>query len=440
MSLFNDPPPLSPRHTPPEPADGWQATRAQTALATQMLQDDTDVPQVHPDVGRPVGAGRHELFVSCAPDEALEQQFDHLRPEYMVVHDVGTASSRKLLLGIASASGRALQTLAIRRQGFGTTLATLEFLELPTCDGNSLRLYTTAWAGAPSVPTEAGTHEAVALMLLRHSRLGVIMVGELAAPALAAALKPLREQMAGSGWRNRHLLLLPLSSAHVLVTQGVELSNGTGVNVRTTPQVTRPADAWSFIAGTWSRLREQGKAVGLEIPELASLRPTAGATPTAAPPPSPSPAPAFSQAATEPMPMLPMPEIPRGPSAASSPVDPLQRYVQQVSELPGIVSCCVFDMATGRDLHHAGASPRPAELARHGGALLDAMSATSRALGLGHAVPEAAITLGSHHLLLRPVPGHPGLVLHAALDKAQANLVLARLQLQRLDELLEPPR
>jgi hypothetical protein len=55
---------------------------------------------------------------------------------------------------------------------------------------------------------------------------------------------------------------------------------------------------------------------------------------------------------------------------------------------------------------------------------------------MGHTLPEAAITLGSHHLLLRAVPGHPRLALHAALDKASANLTLVRLQVQRLDGLL----
>ena len=69
--------------------------------------------------------------------------------------------------------------------------------------------------------------------------------------------------------------------------------------------------------------------------------------------------------------------------------------------------------------------------------LLAAMVATSRTLGLGHALPEAAITLGSHHLLLRAVPGHAGLALHAALDKTHANLTLARLQVQRMDSLFE---
>src|SRR5258705_264099 len=58
-------------------------------------------------------------------------------------------------------------------------------------------------------------------------------------------------------WPNRHLLLLPLSTANALVTQGMELARGTGVNVRTTPQVARPADAWNFISSTWTRLREE---------------------------------------------------------------------------------------------------------------------------------------------------------------------------------------
>ena len=47
------------------------------------------------------------------------------------------------------------------------------------------------------------------------------------------------------------------------------------------------------------------------------------------------------------------------------------------------------------------------------------MMAASRALGFGHALPEAAITLGAHHLLLRGVPRNPGLAMHAVLDKTQ---------------------
>jgi hypothetical protein len=41
-------------------------------------------------------------------------------------------------------------------------------------------------------------------------------------------------------------------------------------------------------------------------------------------------------------------------------------------------------------------------------------------------------------VLLRAVPKHPQLALHVVLDKAQANLTLARLQLGRLDAMFDP--
>ena len=53
--------------------------------------------------------------------------------------------------------------------------------------------------------------------------------------------------------------------------------------MRTTPQVARPADAWAFITGTWSRLREQAPADGRTVPELGAFKPApyqrAGAPP-----------------------------------------------------------------------------------------------------------------------------------------------------------------
>jgi hypothetical protein len=61
------------------------------------------------------------------------------------------------------------------------------------------------------------------------------------------------------------------------------------------------------------------------------------------------------------------------------------------------------------------------------------MMAGSRNLGLGYAVPDAVITLGQHHLMLRPVPEHAGLVLNVVLDKPHVNLTLVRAQMHKLD-------
>jgi hypothetical protein len=413
--------------SPSNHADEWQSTRAETSVPTQIQpreEDESDPAQR--DIGRPVSPFQRELFVSCDPAEAIQQQFDHLQPEYIALHDLGTSSSRKLLAGVAAASGRPVQKLVIRRQGYGTPLATLEFVDFAAAGHASLRLYTTE--------TDADTHarHELARVLLRYSRLGVIMVGDLPPHLMASSFEPLREAMIKRDWHNRHMLLLPLAHSTTLGSTGTELGRGTGVTVRTTPQVSRPADAWSFISGTWNRLREQiHTEAGLSLPPLpgANSRSGSGAEgPASAPMPLTPPV-------IPPVAMKPMPTV--SPRERQPDDGPLARYVHQLIELPGMVSVAIFDTASGRPLLHAGARPGGPELGQHGAAILAAMAQASRTLGMGHVLPEAAITFGTHHLLLRAVPHHPGLALHAVLDKTHANLTLARLQIGRMDVVLD---
>jgi len=247
------------------------------------------------------------------------------------------------------------------------------------------------------------------------------MVGELPSHSIASALRPFQDAILQGPWPNRHMLLLPLASGSSLMAQGAEMARGTPVNVRTSPQVTRPADAWGYINGTWGRLGE---------PADAAARRVVSATAPAATPPG-------GRAQPDPLTLRPMPVVqPQGSPRTGTPRSVLDNYVHQLCELPGMVSCCVFDVTSGLVVAHAGASPRAEDLAMQGKMLLGAMGTSSRSMGMGHALPEAAITLGSHHLLLRAVPGHPRLALHAALDKASANLTLVRLQVQRLDAVL----
>lgn len=417
---------------PPSAPDAWQATRAQTALATQFLRDEDDYLSAEKgDIGRQISATERELFVSCEPALALQQQFEHLQPEFIAVHDIGTSISRKLLAGIAAASGREMQKLIIRRQGYGTALATMEFIELPTADGSLLRIYTT------EADADTAARHGIARVLLGFSRLGAVMVGDLPTHGIAASLKPIRDDILAGPWHNRDLLLMPLASASALVAQGAELGQGTGVNVRTTPQVARPADAWGYINATWSRLREQAPAMPRPTkraaPDQGRSRPQPAAAPNFVPTTS------RATADTQPMPlgMRPMPSVAGQPVREASAESLLDRYVRQLSQLTGMVSCCIFDVASGRVHAHAGAGPKAEELASFGADLMAATIDASRGLGLGLTMPEAAVTLGAHHLLLRPVPRHAGLALHAVLDKTQANLTLARLQVQRMDSLFD---
>jgi len=429
------PTPGQPRSAGESP-DAWASTRAQTALATQLLEDEGDyLATDKEEVGRQIGGNERELFVSCAPAEALQQQFEHLQPNFIAVHDIATSSSRKLLTGIAAASGRAVQKLVIRRQGYGTALATLEFVELPTADNQLLRLYTT------EADADTASRHAIARTLLAYSRLGVVMVGELPGHAIASTLKPLHDDIVAGPWPNRNILLLPLASASTLVTHGLNLGRGTGVAVRTTPQVARPADAWAFITGTWSRLREQAPTDGRAVPELGAFKPAAyqpKRPPVVTGLPSGDTLPMEDDARSPVvLTMRPMPAIAAPSYSPTMPSTLIERYVKQLSELNGVISCCVFEIQNGHAIAHAGANPGSVELSAHGSALIAAMMTTSRALGFGHALPEAAISLGAHHLLLRGVPRNPGLAMHAVLDKTSANLTLARLQVLRMDALFE---
>jgi hypothetical protein len=61
------------------------------------------------------------------------------------------------------------------------------------------------------------------------------------------------------------------------------------------------------------------------------------------------------------------------------------------------------------------------------------MNDASRALGLGASQPEASISTTSHHLLLRPIPGHPGVAVFLVLLAGASNLMLAKMQLERVE-------
>jgi hypothetical protein len=407
-----------------EQEQAWEATRQHAGAATQVMVDSTsELPRSQQQVGRRISDAQWELFVACEAAEALQQQFETLQPEYAVLHDVGTQSSRRMLQGLAAAMQRPVHQLHIRRQGVGMPLARIEFVELPVGpDQPVLRLYTS------ETDADTAQRRRLARTLLSHSRLGVIMVSDLPPHALATALMPLRDAIVEGPWHNLELLMLPLAGASSLGGQAAHLARGSKVKIRTTPVVTRPAEAWSYLRASWNKLREQLSDEAIHIPEIFDLAPVVG---TAAPAQA-------TGAARSPLPMQPMPEVRATAAPAPAVADPvLTTYLRKCGELKGMVSCCVFELATQRTISHTGARPGPAGLAAHGASLMASMAEAAHALNLGDAAPDAAITLGAHHVILRTVPARRGLAMHAVLDKAQANLTLVRLQLQRLDLLLE---
>ncbi len=385
---------------------------------TQIVGNRADyLGEGQSDVGQRVADDKLELFVNGDPAQAMLQQFAQLAPDFIVLHDIGVSTSLRLLSAIASATGSKLQQLSTRRQGHGVALATLRFVEIAGRGSGRLRLYTT------DIDADSQARRALAAVLLGHSHLGVLMVGELPPHALDTALQPLRDAIRIGPWPNRHLLLVPLGAPAALAAQAASLAGPPGLAVHVTPQPMRPNDAWSYVTGAWNRLRDGG----VEPPPrlVARLvahpvaRPVAHRAP-AVPPPQDAP--------TDMMPLR-MPN----PAAADLAPGRWDDYLRACSAIKGLMSACVFDFRTVRALAHCGSRPEPERLVTQGMSLWTAMAESSRGLGLGPSQPDAAITLTGHHLLLHPLPGHPGILLHAVLDASVANLTLARMQLQRID-------
>ena len=392
--------------------------------ATQIVSDkDTYLGNAQADIGRRIADDQLELFVVCQPAEAMLQQFAQAAPDFIAIHDIGTASSARLLAAVAAASQRKLQKLLIRRQGYGVALATLQFVELPLRPGRNLRVYTT------HIDADTQTRHQLAQVLLAHSRLAVVMLGELPPHALGSSLQPLRDAIANGPWPNRQMLLVPLAPAATLPAQAATLGGHSGVVVRTTPQVARPADAWAFISGAWNRLNGAGNAP--------QARPQAAAppadTPVFAPPPM-----AAAYAATQPLELSPMPSTgtpnpaPQSTSSAALWGD----YVRRCAAIKGVTECCVFDIDLQRSLAHSGTQRTADRLAAKGAMMHAVMSDSANVLGLGGANPDAAITLEQHHLLLRPMPGRPRVALHMVIDRHHGNIGLARAQLHQIDQAL----
>jgi predicted regulator of Ras-like GTPase activity (Roadblock/LC7/MglB family) len=395
-----------------------------SAPATQIVRDrEAYLGQATGDVGRRISEDQVELFVGGDAALSLQAEFQRLGPEFIALHDLGLSASVRLLNSMVGPAGARVQRLSIRRQGQGVALAVVPFVEVKLADASPVRVYST------DVQADGPTRAALARVLLAHSRLGVLMVGELPPHALTAQLTPLHQAMQGPSWPNRDLLLVPLGSSIGLAAPSAQLAHHTPVAVHVTPHAAKPKHVWTFVGGAWNRLH------GMPGGERA--------LPTELSQAVPKPQVPTTEATTEPMPLESLrpaaaPALPPGIATAVTPMpvpgaSGWTAYAQRCALVKGVQACCVFDMHSMTVMAASGDAPSPERLARQGAALLASMLDASRALGLGPAQPEASISTAHHHLLLRPVPGHPGVALHVVLQAHGSNLTLARMQLDRID-------
>ncbi|MCM5681063.1 hypothetical protein M8A51_16175 [Schlegelella sp. S2-27] len=396
----------------------WPVTRPTEVANTAVMGGENEYLSSDPkDIGRAVGDNTWELFVSCDAAEALRQQFTHLESRYIALHDLGDTHSRQLLRQLTALGCSAVQRLVIRQQGYGTTLASVEYVSFRAEDGETVCVYSTAVESTPSA------QQAVARALLEMSQASVLLLGEMAGQGSANALRTMMQAVHTGGWTCPNLLVLPLGShaATAAAAQCNQVVQRHGLLVRAAPAPGRPADAWNYIAGFWQKNHMRGR--------LAPLNPSSELRPLTLDldPPASGLAPLRSPAFTT---------APRTASATALPPE-LATYLRLVSQMAGVQACCVFDIDQSTALGHAGSGPSAAQMAQQGAALFKAQQLARMSMSLAEPLQEMLLSSERHHQVLRPLPGERTLALHCLFERGKTNQSLIRFQLQKLDTWLQ---
>jgi hypothetical protein len=481
------------RHAP----DPWAA---QTELATRFVGSQEDAPAgasgTDPHIGKPVGANTWELFVSCAPSDALALQFETRALRYVALHGLGRISALQFLAEVAGCTASKVQRLLIRRQGFGTELACLYFVDVPTTNQQALRFY------ASDVKADDGTRMLLSRLLLSKAEMVAVLLGDLTGIVVDSGVTALAQAARDGRKAPVTMVALPFAADPGVDAALAGLARYPDLPLRRSARLARAADGWTFLASTWngacqdaqpgavpaSLMLLPGKggsttgiaqaaassppsaAASLTRPALAAELPpvaTAGRFIARAgnePPANNTPSVAGSGMAIEwdapaSAPKAPPAAVRAAEPPAASPAQALQptsavpaqsaddkalqaqmlRHALAVSGLKGVHSCCIFHARTLALQAQAGAVEPAAELmVRQGRVLVATMQAASQALGLGKVVREGVIALDAHHLLLHLVPGAPNMVLVALLKVGnEAELSIFKSELNRLNQVVK---
>lgn len=376
-----------------------------TQVVTQFM-DDLAPAQTLKELGKQVSPTLRELFVVCEPSEALRQHFELGAAPFVLVHDLGGGAARAFLQGIGERVGRPVQALSIRRQGFGTVLASLSYVDCPMATG-PLRVY------AAEVQAEALERVALRHRLIAAARAHVL-IGEVPTPPEVAARV--------TAWRDDLLAALPGGALNLLALPQLRdpdwmmsLSNLTRTprwQVEVAPASRVVATNWTLVTSYWNR-----------------QAPTMGATPapaTAAPQVERMTLDWAPEAPPAPMVALHIPAPPRPPVPSPMP-HTLAAHVAALMTHTGALRACVFAVATREVLAQTEGADGGA-MAEHGHALLVAVGRIGQGLALGRSVRETHVSLGEAQVLLRPTRLHSGGVLMLILPRdADVTRVRARI-------------
>lgn len=115
----------------------------------------------------------------------------------------------------------------------------------------------------------------------------------------------------------------------------------------------------------------------------------------------------------------------------------LNESLSQLLSVDGALCASIVDSSSGMLLGSAGTGV-DMELAAAGNTeVVRAKNKTLQALGLQDTIDDILITLGKQYHIIRPLATKDGIFIYLVLDKARANLALARRKVQDIEKLIE---
>ena len=111
--------------------------------------------------------------------------------------------------------------------------------------------------------------------------------------------------------------------------------------------------------------------------------------------------------------------------------------LEAILSIDGAMGACIVDYTSGMTLGASGAGV-DLELAAAGNSqVVKAKMETMASLGIQGGIQDILITLDKQLHIIRPTAKHDGLFIYLVLDKAKANLALARRKVENIEEVLE---
>ena len=104
----------------------------------------------------------------------------------------------------------------------------------------------------------------------------------------------------------------------------------------------------------------------------------------------------------------------------------IKATLDELLSLDGAMCASIVDSTSGMILGAAGAGVDMEVAAAGNTEVVRAKMKTMRALGLNDVIEDILITLGKQYHIIRPIQAKAGIFLYLVLDKARANLALAR--------------